>query len=106
MILLPILTEEKLQIGKAQAESLCEIRSLENKLAEIKKEFKNKIEAHVMIVDQTSEILQSGKKPVRKNLPAFLDISTMQKHFVDLNTGEIISTVRATEEDVQINLLQ
>lgn len=41
---------------------------------------------------------------MNRKLPAFLDTDKMIKHYVDLETGEIVHSTQATEEDKQSNL--
>lgn len=71
-----LLPEEKIQLGKSQALSLVEIKRLEGEFAKVKLEFKNKIDSHKIVVEQSSEMLSTGCKKVRRTLPCFLDSET------------------------------
>jgi hypothetical protein len=99
----PLTEAEKISLGKSQSESLCEIRRLEAELAEIKKEYKNKIETHSIIVGSTADIIKKGFKSITKTLPAFLDTKSNKKNWVDISTGEIIMSRDAREEDKQMS---
>lgn len=101
---IPLLTEEKIQLGKPQATSLLEIKRLEAEFAKVRTEYKNKIESHQIVAEQSSEMLATGCKNVRQKLPCFLDQDHQQKHWVDLDTGEILVTQPASPEDLQIKM--
>lgn len=103
---LALTSEEKISLGKSQSESLCEIQRLEDELADIRKEYKNKIDSHKIIVAGTSEMLRKGFKLIKKPMPAFLDTKKNKKHWVDLDTGEIVMTRDAREEDRQSDLIE
>lgn len=102
---IPLTSTEKIELGKAQSESLCEIGRLETELADIKGQYKNKIESHQIIVDSTAQIIRRGAKMVKKKLPSFIDTKEGKKHWVDLDTGEIVLTRDALPEDRQADLL-
>lgn len=102
----PLTDREKIDLGKSIAESKVCIDNLQDELAEIKGEFKNKIEGHAIILKQGSEMLKAGKRPVKKKLPCFFDARTKERHYVDMDTGEIVLTVEAQEGDQQGNLIE
>lgn len=98
--------EEKIQYGRSQSESICEVKRLAEELSTIKGEFKNKIEAHEIVINSTSIFLKSGKRPMKKKFPIFLDTKKREKHFVDLDTGDVVDTRPATPDDMQLKFLQ
>ena len=67
----------------------------------IKKDFKAKIDTHKVIIDQSSEILRKGVKIIQKSLPCFLSADKLEKNWVDLETGEIVMTRPANQNDIQ-----
>lgn len=102
----PLNNDEKLEFGKSIAESNVGIQMLEDELSEIKGEYKNKIDAHKIIIKQGSEILKAGKRPLKRNLPCFLDSRTRERIYIDEDTGEMIMKTRAEEGDFQEKLIE
>ena len=98
---IPLSESEKVELGKGQSESLCEIDRLEAEFAKVKQDYKAKIDTHQVIIRKTSVVIRRGHKIEKKELPAFLDPKQNQKVWVDLNTGEIIERAAATEYDRQ-----
>lgn len=99
---IPITNDEKLELGKASAESIGRIQQLENELADIKTDFKGKIEAHDLIVRSTAQILRDGKKSIYKVLPYYLNRERTKRFWLDLDTGEIVQEEDAQQEDSQM----
>lgn len=102
----PLTETEKVELGKSQSESLCEIENLEAEFDKIKREYKNKIEVHELMVTRSSHVLKRGTKTVFEKLPCFFDPRTHKKHFVNLKTGEIIESREATQQDLQSDFLE
>jgi hypothetical protein len=91
-----------MELGHSQGESICEIARLEEELSVIKKDFKHKIEGLCQIIDPAAEMLKTGMKKVVRTLPAFYDPETKEKKFIDLDTGEEVSSVPATDAEKQL----
>ena len=87
---------EKLELGDAQSQSIQEIKRLTAELDDIKKDYKNKIGNHEVIIDRSSKMLQDGFKVVPEKLPCYLDAVGKEKHWVNIETGEIKMSKPAT----------
>ncbi len=98
----PLSDAEKMELGHSQGASICEIARLEEELASIKKDFKHKIEGFRQIIEPAAEMLRTGTKKIVRTLPAFFDPDTNEKKFIDLDTGEEVSSMPATESDRQL----
>lgn len=98
----PLTDAEKLQMGHSQGENLCAIKNMKEEFAEIRKDFKHRIDDLLQIVGPAAEMLRTGTKKVTKTLPAFFDPDTKERKFVDLETGEEVSSIPATESDLQL----
>lgn len=96
-----LLPEEKISLGISQSQSIQEIKRLEAQFNDIKKDFKTKIDTHKVIIDQSSEILRRGVKIIQKSLPCFLSADKLEKHWVDIETGEIVMSRPANQNDIQ-----
>ena len=96
-----LLPEEKIALGISQSQSIQEIKKLESQFNDIKKDFKTKISNHEVIIDQSSEILRRGVKIIHKTLPCFLSADKTEKHWVDLETGEVVMSRPANQNDIQ-----
>lgn len=101
---IPITDDEKLELGKASAESIGRIQQLENELADIKSDFKGKIEAHDIIVRSAAQILRDGKKSIYKVLPYYLNRERTKRLWLDLDTGEIVQEDDAQKDDLQMRI--
>lgn len=100
-VMIALTDQEKIEFGKRQSEALEEIKKLESQLNDFKKEIKNKSEAHQFIIESTCELINAGKRPVMLMLPSFLDPRDNKKHYVNMETGEIMLSEDACEDDRQ-----
>ena len=100
----PLSGEEIYKYSTQQTNALIEIRRLENELAAIRKSYKEKIKLQKEVVSSLTDISHGGVKTVDKVLPCFLDPSRGQKHWVDLDTGEVVKSAEVSEADMQKRL--
>ena len=92
--------DDKIKFGKAQSDSLAEITLIEEGLSEYKSECKSKIESQQGVINKTSLALRTGKQRITRRLPSFIDRKGM-KVWIDLETGEIMFSRPATDQERQ-----
>ena len=92
--------EDKIKFGKAQSDALAEITLIEEGLSEYKSECKSKIESQQGVINKTSLALRTGKQRITRRLPSFIDRKGM-KVWIDLETGEIMFSRPATDQERQ-----
>lgn len=92
---------ELLLLGKEMTEFIKKIDQLKGEVADIKKDFKAKIDALKRMTRQLAEIVNTGRKTVPRTLPVYLDGKSRMRIYVDESTGEIVETRGAYPNDFQ-----
>ncbi len=96
--------DEKVELGNEITETLSAISALE----EQKKNYNDKIKGKIADCDEKLQALcdkfRSGVKTEDRSHPAFYDIKNDQRHYVDIETGEIIKTTPAGRDDAQMKI--
>lgn len=100
----PLTDSEKISLGKSQAESLGQIQELGVSFSEFKKQYKNKFDAHQIILAQTSECLRTGMKESNKSVSTFIDPRTRLKIYFDFDTGEVVKSCEPDDRDIQMRI--
>lgn len=96
--------EEKLDYGQAMADAQAERTALEGQLTSVKKEYQGKIDAATATAERLGGIIRSGYEFRTTDCEQVMNWSDKTVKVIRLDTGEVVSSRRMTEEEKQMPL--
>lgn len=105
-VFVPLTSEEKIFFGSEQTAFLDQIDQLAKELDAIKSNYKVRVKKIQAQLKQVTKYIRESQKPCVKSFPCFLDAQKGQKHWVDFETGEVVKSIRADNDDFQVKLYE
>lgn len=96
--------EERIQLGKEQAEAMMAIEVLEEEKKNFDDDLRAQIKRHEENAIEIARIVKRGFRIEPRSLPCFVDLKSKERLYVDLDTEEILHRAPMREEDRQMSI--